>query len=431
MLQPLPDAVRAALEELIEGDDLQLGVPSMGGGDGGDGGDRATGLAMLRTHPLGGEAVVDASWREHSRSGSRRNRGPRSWTVRRTFVLLHRPTLGFPEFELLPRASLGDRILAGISGMLGVPTLEIDDHPDFSKRYAIVTAHAASVRALLSRECLDALAAVGDLRIRVGGHGVLVHRAIGSSWSDGRDRDDRLDAAARERLVEDALAACAAFADDPLAAKRAADAVAGNYREEAAETLAAAGGLVGHLVRRHLVTAAMAGSIREQPPPRADIPPPIARRAWRSTTFPLLLLLAFGIGFPAIGAALLLKGGPGGDDRVVGGVFTAVGAVAIGVGAFILRHRRARQRLLRRGRAVEASVVTVERTNTTVNNDRIHRVGFEIAGEPAPAIMKVGSKEAAIARRLRDRGEPTWVLQDEGIPTRVLWIAGWVNGETG
>ncbi|MGA0872315.1 MAG: hypothetical protein ACO3SJ_05515 [Phycisphaerales bacterium] len=406
--------LRSEIDSLLSEDELRFD-------------DEGPGAARVRTHPLGCEVLVDASWREQSTPGPKSSHSPRSWTVRRTFVFLHRPSLTFPEFELLPRGSFGDRLFAGLSGLLGVPTLEIADHPEFSKRYTIVTANGGSVRALLSREALDALAAFDDLRIKVGRHGVLVHRAIGSSWSDGRDRDERLDEAARARLVEDALAACATFANDPVAAKRAESAVAGTYREEATENLASAGGLVGHLVRRHLVTAEMVDSIREQPPPRADIPPPIARRAWRGTTFPLLLLLAFCLAFPALGIGLLLKTAPDGDDRVVGGVFTGLGVVAIVIWSFILRHRLIRQRLVRRGVAVDASIAQVERTNTSVNNDRIHRIHFEVSGEPAPIIVKVGSAEATLARALQKRRERTWVLQDPSVPSRGLWIEGWAN----
>ncbi|MGA1392458.1 MAG: hypothetical protein ACO38W_04805, partial [Phycisphaerales bacterium] len=84
-------------------------------------------------------------------------------------------------------------------------------------------------------------------------------------------------------------------------------------------------------------------------------------------------------------------------------------------------------RLGRRGLAVDASIAQIERTNTSVNNDRIHRIHFEVSGEPAPIIVKVGSAEAKLARKLKTRGARTWVLQDPSVPSRGLWIEGWAN----
>ncbi len=128
-------------------------------------------------------------------------------------------------------------------------------------------------------------------------------------------------------------------------------------------------------------------------------------------------------------AALLTQSAPGGDDRIVGAIFGALGLVAAVIDVFIVRHRWRRQRLVRRGVVVECVVTNVERTNTTVNNDRIHRVHFAVDGDAGPVAVKVGSAEAAIARRLQTRGTRTWVLQDPGVPARAVWIEGWVSGD--
>ena len=414
-------------------DDLRLAIESALGEGDLRFDESGPGSPRIRAHDRGREVLVDVAWREQSSgsggSGHGASSPPRSWTVRRTILFFDRPEHGLPEFELVPRRTLGDRIGATALRLLGVPTLEIEDHPEFASRYTIVTANAESVRALLTRTMPDAFALVGDLRVKVVRDGIVVHRAIGSSWSDGRDRDERLDEDGRRRFVEDALDACRGFTDDPQAARRAADAVKGSYAAEATETFERQGGLLGRAIRRLLVTRDMADSIREQVPPRVEVPGPIARRAWRGTTFPILVLGGLAAGFIAMGAALLTRSATGGDDRIVGAVFGGVGLVPALIAGFILRHRWRRQRLVRRGVVVEGVVKKVERTNTTVNNDRIHRVHFAIDGEGDPVLVKVGSAEAAIARRLQKRGTRTWILRDPDVPARAVWIEGWVIGD--
>jgi|GEM_PF-1018666 len=416
----LADDLRAAIESVLGGDDLQFDTTGPG-------------AARVQAHERGREVLVDVAWREQSSGSGGSGRGasvpPRSSIVRQTILFFDRPDHGLPEFELVPRRTLGDRISAAALRLLGVPTLEIDDHPEFASRFTIVTANAGSVRALLTRSTLDAFALVGDLRVKVARDGIVAHRAIGSSWSDGRDRDERLDEDGRRQFVEDALAACRGFVDDPQAARRAAEAVKGSYAAEAKDTFGRQGGLLGRAIRRLLITRDMADSIREQLPPRVDVPGPIARRAWRGTTFPMLVLGGLAAGFIAMGAALLTQSAPGGDDRIVGAIFGALGLVAAVIDVFVARHRWRRQRLVQRGVVVEGVVTKVERTNTTVNNDRIHRVHFAVDRDAEPVAVKVGSSEAAVARRLQKRGLRTWVLQDPDVPARGLWIEGWVSGD--
>jgi len=416
----LADDLRLAIESALGEGDLRFD-------------ESGPGSPRIRAHDRGREVLVDVAWREQSSGSGGSGRGasvpPRSWIVRRTILFFDRADHGLPEFELVPRRTLGDRIGATALRLLGVPTLEIEGHPEFASRFTIVTANAESVRALLTRSMLDAFALVGDLRVKVARDAIVVHRALGSSWSDGRDRDERLDEDGRRRFVENALAACRGFTDDAQAAHRAAEAVEGSYADEAKRTFERQGGLLGRTIRRLRVTRDMADSIREQVPPRVEIPPPIARRAWRGTTFPMLILGGLATGFLAMGAALLTKSAPDGDDRVVGAVFGGLGLVGAVIEGFIVRHRWRRQQLVRRGVVVEGVVTKVERTNTTVNNDRIHRVHFAVDRDAEPVAVKVGSTEAAVARRLQKRGTRTWVLQDPDVPARALWIEGWVSGD--
>lgn len=385
----------------------------------------------VRTREHGCDVVVDASWSERGRTPGRDSTSHR---VRRTLVYLHRPQARLPEFQILPKSGFTGGMLSAASRLLGVPTLELEHAPEVADRYSIVTANAESVRLLLETGPLRTLALVDDLELRFGARGVVASRTRGGLVRSDIGRDERLDEEGRRLLLEDATTVSGPMIDDPEVSRRAADAVSGNYAEEAARTYrdtSATGGLLGRMIRSRLVTHKMCQALRDQTPPRTDVPEQIARRAWKGTTFPLLIVSMFAVVFPAIGMLLLAKTAPDGDDRAVGAIFTGVGGLAAIVWFFIMRHRRIRRRLVRRGRAVDATVTRVERTNTSVDGDPIHRIHFEVGGGDEPLVVKVGSTAAKSARRMLESGRATWVLIDPMRPARGLWLEGWSIESTG
>lgn len=379
----------------------------------------------IRIHALGCDIVVDASWTESSGSAGRNQTSHR---VRKTLVHLHRPEARLPEFQVLPKSGLAGGMLAALTKFVGMPMLDLDHAPEVSARYSVITANADSVRILLETGPLETLAVIKDLELRFGARGVVASRSRGGLFRSGVDRDERLDEEGRRLLLEDATTVCGPMIDDPQVSRRAADAVEGTYAEEAARTYgdaSAMGGLLGRMVRSRLVTHEMCEAIREQSPPRTVVPQQIARRAWQGTTFPLLIVSMFAVVFPTVGILLLTKATPAGDDRLVGAIFTGVGSLVAVAWFFIMRHRRTRKRLVRRGHAVEAKVTQVERTDTSVNNDPIHRIHFDLDGRDEPLVVKCGSVAAKTARRMRESGRSTWVLVDPAKATRGLWVEGW------
>jgi len=169
-----------------------------------------------------------------------------------------------------------------------------------------------------------------------------------------------------------------------------------------------------------------------QAPPRVEIPGPIAERAWRGTTMPILVSGGLGVAFLSMGVALLASAGGGGggggvDERLVGGVFAAAGAAATTAALFVVRYRLARQWLVRNGTVARGVVVGIEATGTTVNGDPIHRISILLDGEREPTLVKAGGDATRLARRMKERGTPTWVLQDPARPNRAIWIEGWAG----
>ena len=106
-------------------------------------------------------------------------------------------------------------------------------------------------------------------------------------------------------------------------------------------------------------------------------------------------------------------------------VFVGVGTAAAIATAFILRHRMIRKRLVTRGIVAEGRVTSVERTDTSVNDDVQHRITVETTDGLEPVVITMGSAPARQARRLQEIERPTWVLRDPRKPSRGLWLEGW------
>lgn len=373
----------------------------------------------VASHELGCDILTDVHWRESDSDGP-------SHTVHHTVAFLHRPKTTLPEFEIRPRTGLRTRLLGMLVAALGMPSLELEDEPALNERYWIVTANPESVRVLLGREAIDSLLAVDDLVLKFGGRGVLISRhstsdssSGGFSSSNNRIRDHRLDAAASVRLLEDAMIAGGPIVDDPAVGRRAAEAVDGSFAEEAVRSLQNRGGFIGRQLARTTITAEMLERIRDARTPRVEIPKPLVRRAWGGTTIPLLFAATFGVTFTGIG----LVSAVGGSAEAW--VFVAIGLLACVIFGLVLRFRWRRRRLIRHGVVVEGRITTVERTNTSINDDAQHRITVETTDGGDPVVVTMGSVPARQARRLKEAGHTTWILRDPARPTRGLWLEGW------
>ncbi len=383
-------------------------------------------------HSLGCDVLVDVGWFEHDSDGP-------GHSVEHTVVFLHRPQTKLPEFEIRPRKGLGEKALGMLVSLLGVPTMEFEDEPDFSQRYSVVTANPESVRLLLGREAIDSLLSVDDLFLKFSGRGVLLSRrsvdgssggrtSIGTGEGGGITRrnthDHRLDEAASHSLLEDALVAAGPIVDDPEVGHHAADAVEGTYAEEAVRHLTDQGGFVGRQMAKTLITSEMLNAVRIAATPRAGIPAQIARKAWGGTTFPLAIAPLFGLIFAGIGTAILIGG------QIEGLAFLGVGFLALVISGFVLRHRLIRKRLITDGVVVMGRLAGVERTTTSVNDDMIHKITVDTQDGGEPMVMKMGSAPARQARRMMEENPETWILRDPRKASRGLWLPGWTLGNS-
>lgn len=397
----IPAQALAELQSHFDEADLRLGTP------------------RVREHELGCDILVNVEWFDHDDDGP-------GHAVKHTVVFLHRPQTTLPEFEIRPRAGLGEKALGLLASALGTPALELDEEPEFTERYSVMTVNPESVKVLLGREQIDSLVAVGDLFLKFGGRGVLASRRSidGSSGRRGsftmrEVHDHRVEGADIKSLLEDALIAGGAIVDDPALGRRAADAVEGSYASEAAQHLEEQGGLIGRQISKTLVTSEMLQQLQKASVPRTDIPAPIARRAWGGTTFPLIAAPAFGLVFLAIGIVVLI------GDGIEGLAFAGIGGLALLISAFVLRLRLARRKLVIHGAVVEGRVTAVDRTDTSVNDDPIHKITITPSDGSEPIVAKMGSAPAKQARRLMQANRETWILRDPSRPAKGLWIGGW------
>jgi len=381
--------------------------------------------AVVRSHRAGTDVVADTSWMEFSSSSS----GPStSRRIRRTVMFLHRPDIMLPEFSIQARGRGASKFLLGaVSKLAGMPTLELENEPEFNRRFMIITANAESVRALMTRDLIDAMISIDDLTLSIEPRGVMCTRPPESyrhgTFSVEREQDERLTGEDRVRFIDQAFIAGGAIADDPEAARRAVDAVEGTFAAEAIETSQNQGGLIGAAINKLLVTDEMLERLKEQSVPRQEIPAPVQRRAWTGTTFPLLILSGVSAGFIIFPSMLLLNGTPKTDNTEW--IFLLIGvAASIGWG-LVFRHRLGRRHLVIRGVVVFGEIAAVEKTNTSVNDDPIHRITLKLDGGSPDLIVKMGSAPAKTARRMKERDIRTWALVDPDRPARGLWIEGW------
>ena len=407
---PLPDDLRHEIETTLDGFGFRFGP------------------ALIRKHPAGCDAIVDASWFENPSASSQQTKSS-ARQMHRLLMYFHRPDATLPQFEIIPRIGLITRVLSASAGILGLPMLDLPDEPEFMRRYMIVTANPESVRTLLDRPAIDALIEARDLRIKSTDVGIIAMRAIKHSRSR-RKTDDAAPRDDFERMIIDATLACMAFTDDPEAVRRAADAVPGSFTEEAVQTLMRTGGMIGAEMRKRLVPQSAVDALRDQPPPRSKIDPSIRRCAWGVTRFPMLITGAFALWFPAIGVGLLLSTATVPNAIAIGTILLVVGVGATIAFLLLLRHRLIRQHIVRRGIVVPASIKTIERTDTIINDERIHRVKFRPEGPRQSSeemlIIRIGASYLDRARRIRREKAITWILQDPAKPRRALWPEGWV-----
>lgn len=190
------------------------------------------------------------------------------------------------------------------------------------------------------------------------------------------------------------------------------------------------GGMIGAQVRKRLVAQSTVDALRDEPLPRSRIDPAIRRRAWGGTIAGMLVAGVFALGFGGVGFGLLLASNRGFVELLVGSIFSFFGCGAVLAVLLVLRHRLIRQRIVRRGTIMPVNIEAIERTDTIINGERIHRVKFRPANanQSGDELNSVGIRAPYVhqARRIQREDAPTWILQDPAKPRRALWPQGWV-----
>ncbi len=355
----------------------------------------------------------------------------RSYRLHRTFVFFYRPRTTLPEAMLYSKSTLVSNLLGPFSRLLGMPRCQLAGEDQFNSRYDILTATPDSLCALLTRQAIDALVSVQEAVITVKPRGVLFMRhqkaVTRSSIQIGpfgsrqvHNADQRITGNDLQNFLIDATTACAAFANDPDAGRRAADAVEGTFAEEAVRNVTARGGFIGKVTTKHLVTRQMLETLRNQPIPRSGIPKPIRKLGWKgSTTFIMGVLLLLGTialiislsirnEEPTWWVPLLLSLG------AYGGIFPTY------------CYRAARKRLVIHGHAVPGFITGVEQTGDKIGNTPIYRIVVQPhPSGSCPIVSRMPEQAAKAARRFMEQGRETWVLIDPRKPGRGTWPEGW------
>ena len=238
---------------------------------------------QFQQHGLGYDIFGHVSW--EVRSTDRKK-----WTYRlhRTFVFFYRPRTTLPEAMVYSQSTIVSNLLGPFTRLLGMPRCQLAGEDQFNSRYDISTMTPDSLCALLTRQAIDSLVTVQDAVIIIKPRGVLFMRHQGavthSSTKIGpfgsrkvHNADQRITGNNLQPFLNDATTACASFANDPDAGRRAADAAEGTFAEEAVRNVTARGGFIGKVIKKHLVTRQMLETLRNQPIPRSGIPEPIRK----------------------------------------------------------------------------------------------------------------------------------------------------------
>jgi hypothetical protein len=142
------------------------------------------------------------------------------------------------------------------------------------------------------------------------------------------------------------------------------------------------------------------------------------------------IFLAIGLGAPLVATVLFLVLGddPGMGSRIwafllspltIGTIFTALGATYLRRG---LRQARKEERLLLHGTTTEATVTSIEETNTRVNRRPLWRVSYvydDLHGTPQEGQSGYLSGEDAQSYRI---GEQVFVRYDPAEPSASIWL---------
>lgn len=301
-------------------------------------------------------SLLDLSYREETED--------RTWKVRQTALLLEQDDIDLPDFTLRPK-------LKGIAGklmeMLGNMSIEFADSPEFSSAYSLIGWVEPTVRELFVHPIRDHFAE--DHRWSVCGHG---KRLV--IYQKGRV----IKAADHDAFIKEVLPILSLF----QLGEEALDARPDLRRETRPEDIAAStdriGGVAGAMLSKQLdavkVTRAQLEDFAATSTPR-PIPTGLSRQVIGQITPAIVAALVATLVGIVFGVLCILLGE--GTDRLIAIPCFLGACIGMVGGYFLNRYRSGKTRVLRDGTLHEGTITDIERTRTSVNNQRRHLVTIQ------------------------------------------------------
>lgn len=362
--------------------------------------------AEIVSSSVQGQTSLSVCHMNYVRTEHQSNSSEHSRTVRQTAVLFAANDLDVPKFHLQPPLQ---GLFGKVFSLLGsTANIKFADTPQFEERYRLMALNEPATRALFTKSLRDHLEVAEGWEIR--GHGKLLVVAKFRQIIPDNEIDS---------FTTDALAI--------LSLVRQGESVLDSqpeiHRNVKAEDLAAAasrmdgvaGGIVGQILHKTLLKSKVTSSEVQEflaaEPPR--VIPSGMRRQVVGDIGPLIVagivLTIVGIG-GAVATFLFAEGW----NRLTGLLF-----VPAAIGGFFLAYlpwksETQKCRCLTSGQKVQAKIVKVIRTDTTINDQRRYQVKVEYEHEGAPKIVRINAYGNAVdkAKAFKESGEPVLILID-------------------
>lgn len=360
--------------------------------------------AVHRTVDSARLIIADMRYHEGGTSDSNSN------ASNQTVAYFSSDQLQFPSFELRPERKL----LTFFSNITGIKDIDFDDYPEFSKQYHLFGWNTQPVRALFDDDLLRHFTGNPGWHLNAANNSLAMFRP-----------GTQIDPSGFDEFIQEAMETFSLFMAASYAAQDADDAALESEPLSQADKIEALPSLLGKMIQSILVSPVELKQFLAAPTPRR-IPKNILRQRMGEGS---LILAVFGCVFLAAGIvlpciALLGMTGPLLGDRIMvmgmGAMFLMLGSLTA---FFAIRYRHRNYRLLRHGIVAEGKIEAVERTDTSINNQRQYRlkVRFPDGLDERTSTCNIYGEVAQEAIRLHREDQPVRVLYDRKAPQRFLW----------